>query len=463
MSTRKLHKKAGIIAGLFLFILSLTGFFLNHDQWNFQYQWTVPNSVLPDSVAKAEKKLFQVKTTRPGQSDWLIVAGMRGVYLSVDAGLNYRQTSEQQIYALRWSGNQLFAATEDGITVSKDYGLSWQNFALEGNWVNALALDGNKILASIDKSQLVVLDLQGNTLKQGSVNLQMAEKPESITLSRFVRDFHYGRGLLDDGWSLWLNDIATWILLFSIFSGSWIWFKLRKAKQSRQMDHNQKHLLKKVTKVHSHGLVLLALPFLVLFIITGIVLDHSKFFNQPLKNMTWSMETLPPVYQTLRSDIWSVDIEDNNKETTYRIGNRYGVYQSRDLQSWQLASKGFAYRMNRLEDTLYVSGMGAPSRTYNEEQDWQKFKAPHMFKNPYMLQDQVKTFGGHGKQADHTVPVLTSSSFYSIMLTLHDGTFFAEWWIWVNDFASVLLLIILITGVMRWQKKPGLLKKRLKV
>jgi uncharacterized iron-regulated membrane protein len=40
-----------------------------------------------------------------------------------------------------------------------------------------------------------------------------------------------------------------------------------------------------------------------------------------------------------------------------------------------------------------------------------------------------------------------------VVLTLHDGTFFAEWWIWVNDLASILLILLLITGVIRWKKK----------
>jgi len=63
MNARKLHQKAGIFAGLLLFILSITGFFLNHDQWTFQYHWTLPNAMLPDAVAEADKKLFQTKTT----------------------------------------------------------------------------------------------------------------------------------------------------------------------------------------------------------------------------------------------------------------------------------------------------------------------------------------------------------------------------------------------------------------
>lgn len=467
MSVRKLHKKAGIIAGLFLLILSLTGFFLNHDQWKFQYHWTLPNSVLPDAVAKADKKLFQAKTTHPSDSNWLIVAGLRGAYLSENGGLEYQQTSNHQFYALRWLDEQLIGATENGLLISNDYGLSWQPFALQGDWVNALAVDENRLIASVDKSTLKVLNDQGEIFHQTGVEIPESELADGINLSRFVRDFHYGRGFLDDGWSLLLNDIATWILIFSTISGFWIWWALRKAK--RQAKHNSQQvqkkmsLVKKVMSVHSYGLVLLAIPFLFLLAVTGIVLDHSKFFNPSLKSVHWSIDTLPPVYKTLREDIWSVDIEQDDSNWIYRIGNRYGVYESSDLKDWQKVSNGFAYRMKRLDDTLYVSGMGAPPRMHHQETGWMVFKAPHMFRDIYQANDRNIIFCGHSKKADHQTPKLNDSTFYSIMLTMHDGTFFAEWWIWVNDFASILLLILLFTGVLRWSKKPNIIKKLSKV
>jgi len=467
MSIRKLHKKAGILAGFFLLILGLTGFFLNHDQWKFQYHWTLPNSVLPDAVAKADKKLFQAKTVHPENSNWVIVAGLRGAYLSENGGLDYTLTSEHQFYALRWMGSRLLAATEDGILSSQDAGQSWQDFALQGRWVNALAVDSGNILASVDKKLLITLDSRGQISNQAIVAIPETELADGVNLSRFVRDFHYGRGFLDDGWSLLLNDIATWILLFSTLSGFWIWFALRSAKkrakegarESAEKNQTRMPLIKKVMAMHSYGVVLLAIPFLFLLAVTGIVLDHSKFFNKPLKSVHWSMDSLPPVYKTLREDIWSVDIELDEDRWVYRMGNRYGVYESTDLQSWKKVSDGFAYRMKRLDDTLYVSGMGAPARTYHGETGWMHFKAPHMFRDIYHIDGKQVIFCGHSKKADHQTPKLNDSTFYSIMLTLHDGTFFAEWWIWVNDIASILLIILLATGLLRWLKKPNLFKK----
>jgi hypothetical protein len=474
MNTRKLHKKAGIFAGLFLLILSLTGFFLNHDQWKFQYQWTQPNSVLPDSVAKAEKSLFQTKAIHPEEVQWHIVGGMRGAFVSLDGGGDYQQTSTHQFYALRWLDHVLYGATEDGILRSEDYGLTWQSFALSGRWVNALAADGDKLFASVDKSHLVLLTSQAEVLSETTVALPEDQLAESITLSRFVRDFHYGRGLFDDGWSLLLNDIATWLLVFSALSGTWIWWSLRRANNRQQDSKGLVKWIKKIMAIHSHGLVLLAIPFLLLFALTGIVLDHSKFFNKPLKQVVLPIEVLPPVYSTLQEDIWSVDVKVNtladtkvaselnaHQATTYRFGNRYGVYESTDLSGWHKVSDGFAYRMTRLSDTLYVSGMGSPSRIYTDYTDWLEIKAPRMFRDVYQKNYQAVYFKGHGK-SDQQVPNLTDSSFYSIMLTLHDGTFFAGWWVWVNDFASLLLIVLLVTGLIRWQKKPSVIKRLLK-
>jgi len=463
-SIRKFHKKAGLWAGLFLLVLSLTGFFLNHDQWRFQYDWTVSNTLLPESVAEADKKLFQAKTSRPGHANWLIVGGLRGAYISTDGGQQYQLTSRHQIYALRWFEERLLAATESGILQSFDYGQNWQPFALEGLWINALAVDHHKILASIEKTTLVVLNREGGIEHQQGVELPHDELIDEVNLSRLVRDLHYGRGLFDDGWSLLLNDVATWLLIFSILSGTWIWWGLRRLKQRKILlpsltDANKNRSnkaanIKQMIRLHSYGLVLFSVPLLLLFAVTGVVLDHSEGLGKPLKSVTVKVEHLPPIYRSLREDIWSVDIEyDEEGVWHYRMGNRYGVYESDSLQDWQRVSEGFAYRMKRLGDTLYVSGMGAPSRMYHAETGWLNAKLPHMFRDIYTVNQQNVVFCGHSKKADHHTPKLPDSSFYSIMLTLHDGTFFASWWVWVNDYASLMLLVLLFTGVMRWFKK----------
>ncbi len=97
---------------------------------------------------------------------------------------------------------------------------------------------------------------------------------------------------------------------------------------------------------------------LILLSLTGILLDHSNFFRDTMKKTTINNEYLPPIYHTLSEDIFCIDYY----EGIYSIGNRYGVYESKDLKTWKMVSKGFAYRMNRIDESLHVSGMGLSNR-----------------------------------------------------------------------------------------------------
>ena len=198
-----------------------------------------------------------------------------------------------------------------------------------------------QFLASVDKSELVWLDADGQVLQRTGIELPQTELAEGINLARFVRDMHYGRGLLDDGWSLWINDIATWLMVFSTFSGLWIWWRLRQAKRQRNeavkpQAHTNLIWVKRVMSWHSHTIMLVFAPILILLALTGIVLDHSRTLSKPLKQIQWTQSTLPPVYGSLRADIWSVDLQSRLAQglqsPMFRIGNRYGVYESEDLQ-----------------------------------------------------------------------------------------------------------------------------------
>ena len=154
-----------------------------------------------------------------------------------------------------------------------------------------------------------------------------------------------------------------------------------------------------------------------------------------------------------------------------------GFMKAKTYNNWRKVSDGFAYRMKRLGDSLYVSGMGSPNRVLQKDdkttleinskkaqkqpknhQAWLFLKAPHMFRDAYLSANhQPVFFLGHSRKPlsnqDKAIPSFSDSTFYSLMLTLHDGTFFADWWVWVNDAASVLLIVLLVTGIMRWSKR----------
>ncbi len=436
VKTHKLHKIAGLSAGLILIILGISGFFLNHDKWSFLYDITF--SHLPEASKKADKKLFDAYYIDENNTNHIIVGGKRGIYESYNNGDEFNKLSNLQCLAIKKDNTEkLYAATSDGIYTISKHGLEY--ILLQGEYITSIALSDKYIVAVIDKHLLLKIDKKHlKILEKTVVKIDPEELSEAITLSRFVRDLHYGRGLFEGDISLLLNDYAAVILSILALSGYMIWRLISKKRTPKTV--------RKLIKVHANLFSIIAGFILVILAVTGIFLDHSSGLSKFMKSITIPHTILPPVYSTLKHDIWSVDFD--GKIT--RIGNRYGVYKSDDLKNWVLENKGFAYKMIRISNKLYVSGMGAPNRIYDGK-NWRKLQAPHMFRDVMEVGDRVEYFARSNNALK--VPTFDNITLYSLLLTLHDGTFFSTWWIWINDYASVMLLILIITGTLRYRAK----------
>lgn len=443
ISLRKIHKLSGLTAGLVLLILAFTGLFLNHKNWNFLYSMEVSNSYLPSSLRNKDLRLLEAYIIDDNTQN-ILYGSKKGLYLKTKNSNAFEKVLNVQVLAIKFSKEikSYFAATSNGLYVSKDYGLTWKQFFLEGKYINALAVYENQLLVSVDKKELILLDINKNIIFKTSVNIKKEQLNHSINLSRLVRDLHYGRGLFDNGWSLFLNDFATIWLMLSVVTGFLIWFIIRRIKQGEK--HTK--LLKRVLTLHISSVFLIALIPLLFLIGTGVFLDHSKFFRGFLTSIKIDNSFLPPIYRTLKEDIWSVDIYKNK----YSIGNRYGVYVSNDLKNWKLESKGFAYRMKRIDNKLFISGMGSSNRVYFNNEYKVLKSTPHMFKDVNLIHNNLIYYTSKIKE---NIPIFESTSLYSILLSLHDGSFFASWWVFVNDLVSLLLILLLITGSLRWYKK----------
>ena len=95
----KLHKFFGLLVGLLLLILGLTGFFINHKQWNFLYTTTFNN--MPNSTLTEDKKLVEAYLVDNDDTDHIIVGGKRGIYETFDEGDSYSKMSDLQCLALK--------------------------------------------------------------------------------------------------------------------------------------------------------------------------------------------------------------------------------------------------------------------------------------------------------------------------------------------------------------------------
>ena len=450
MTNRKIHKISGLIAGVVILILSITGFFLDHYSWKFLHTTTLKN--VPSDLYKLNKGSFYVYLINPNDEKHIITGGARGIYESFDAGENFIQTLDEVVYSIKNSDGFLYVATANGIYKKEFKSIKWNKYLLDGKIIKSLNIYKDRLLAVEDKTNVIFVDLNtSQILFDKEVTIPKELLTNDITLSRLVRDIHYGRGLFDGHISLLINDYAAIILIILGFSGFILWWLIYNVKNSKRYKNSIKYFV----KLHSNIFSIIAIIPIILLVISGIFLDHGKDLNKFMKETIISKDYLPPVYRTLKSDIWGADFDGKN----FYLGNRYGVFKSADLTNFELVSEGFAYKMIRKNEILYVSGMGSSNRTLINN-TWNILEnSPHMFTDIYFENADIKYLSSHNKNL--ILPIFDNITLYTLLYSLHDGSFFAPWWIWVNDFASALLLILLITGLIRWYLRSNL-RKRIK-
>lgn len=59
----------------------------------------------------------------------------------------------------------------------------------------------------------------------------------------------------------------------------------------------------------------------------------------------------------------------------------------------------------------------------------------------------------HFKTTQVLLPEYEEVTLYSIILAIHDGSFFSTWWFWLYDYAVFALIVLSLTGTYRWYIK----------
>jgi len=436
---RKIHKIAGLLLGVWLFNLGFTGFFLNHDKnsHSFDFLWitSLPSSFFSEDAVKKHGKREVNEYINITNKDLKVVASMTGLYLYKDK--EFKKVFNKAVFKIEPLRNRfykedystLFLATSDGVYKLKDG--KFELLGLKGKVITSLSVNGNTLVAVENKSKVYV--------KHGTSNFRevsvpdKAQIPESVRIGRFVRDFHYGRGFLLNPASMLVNDFVSLWWLWLCLSGYLIF--LMRGKISGKT-------VRGLIKLHSNIFTIALSLFVFLLGLTGLFIDHPKFFSSILKASVpvWS---LPPVYKEAHKEIWDVDFDGES----IRIGTRYGVYLLRDDVA-VLESEGFAYKLFRVEDRLYVSGMGSPNRLL-EGGKWKVIKNAGHMPVGFVKKASDVVLVPRGQ-----VPFLAENlSLYVLLLSLHDGSFFDENFIYLNDAAAVVLFLLLITGFVVYVAK----------
>ena len=141
------HKWAGLSAAAWLLALGVTGILLDHDEWRWQRQMTVPESWLSKRVARLlpATVVRYVAVDEAPTNRWL-GGSERGLWLSTDGGENWSDiafTDGGTPQVLRFA--RPADGCLDGIVVATDDGL-WRT-AGQGTSIERFALDGMRIAA----------------------------------------------------------------------------------------------------------------------------------------------------------------------------------------------------------------------------------------------------------------------------------------------------------------------------
>jgi len=438
----RLHKYAGLGGGLILVLLALTGFFLDHENFDFLWEVTVPDRWVPPSMRAKKPRALEAYRVHPADPRRVLAGTRRGLYRSEDGGGRFERVLPRQVLALAatpdWSW--VLAATTRGLWSSEDGGRHWHPFALMNRAVTSVNIQDATAWAVVDKRVLYRIDRKGRETRLRWQPPAPDVLPNKVTLGRLVRDLHYGRGLVDGDASLLFNDLLAGVLFFLGLGGFVIWYKVRRRRRGVPVQG-----LGFWIGTHRHGmqLALFFVAFVVLGI-TGLFLDHAGVFRGLLRSVALDTTWLPPVYRSLATDVWGFDFDGKR----YRIGNRLGVFSSTDLEHWVLESEGFAWRMKRLGDRLVVSGMGSPNREL-EADGWRRLEGtPHMPRDFYLTEARLHAVSI--RRDPPPLPQWDSTALYHVLLGLHDGELLWGQWVWLNDLAVVASLLLLYTGALKW-------------
>ena len=481
-----IHKWMGLIAAFWLIILGATGFLLDHrDTWRWLWQSGVSeiwiNNAVVDKSKKGQIRLYQINPNKPEQH---VAGGLTGLWWSDNAGKNWLRTmfigaekAPMISTVLFNSENKLWIASDDGLWLSVNDGKSARQVGLKGLWISSLSITRTILTGVVERTRIFNYSIETKQFKFLEIkHINTASLPEAISLSRFTRDIHYGRGIFDIPLSLLWNDlsaIAMIVLPLSGFLFYWLPKRWRRNIHKKKITHKyKKQSMRWLFRLHGPTFGLLsAIPFIYLSL-TGILLDHAKELRGWMKSIQVTRSFQTPVYdlKNWQGEIYGI-VNYVGNPTKFSIGTRLGLFTTEDNgKKWQrdkvLGSKAlFVWTLRRHGNNIYIGGMGEPNMMKLGEQPWLPIKGVGHMPSDITIDNNSNIIwkSRHGLMSGNTkddfthqhthLPVTDYVPWFYVMNGFHSGMLIHTQWKWINDLVSVLAIFLVITGLIRWWRK----------
>lgn len=241
-SSKAIHKWTSIIIALLMLYMGISGILLNHPELIGPV--SVSSSFIPDNYRVENwnrSSISQLKFSKFNPSI-SIIGGYEGVYISKDAGKNYKKMPQNGL-----PNSQYYNKTKTVYILENESGIKGAlagtfgglyYFDFAKNFWNKVNLEDkhHKIVKIIDyKDKIAVFSASGASLINPNnlqdiqnINLTKNEKETKLTLIEFFFQLHTG-----EIWGLpgkLLFDIAGIILIFLTISGLYIWLSPKTSK-----------------------------------------------------------------------------------------------------------------------------------------------------------------------------------------------------------------------------------------
>lgn len=491
----KVHKYAGLVAVLWMAVLAVTGMMqLNRQGWD--WQWASGLALDEASAGHDDKNLWRYHQIDPGNPTTRVAAGAAGAFISQDGGASWTrlpfgtrairnvQALEPVVGAGGWT---VFAGTSDGVWLLDTAAKRFVPQGLQGQMVNSVSVEGERIIAAVRMSQLFQRALDPDKIAWEPVKLAPLPADagaSSVDLGRLLQDIHVGRGLFGGMIDMFLWNLVALGLLLMAVTGLAYWAFMRwcnrarkRPKDARPSSEAMKRAQKGIQwsfRIHAMIIGIVLAPFLLLVFITGIYQDHRGDVQMMFRKMTVPSAILPPAYRASsgwQGQVMNVALARDASGDLLAIGNRRGMFVSRDMgRSWshEASFKGPAMRLRKIGGALYVPGRMMRRVQVRRDDGWQTLDVPKMV---VMINEMSAGPGGsiwwtrdqsvfkttadgqmRGKMP-HSPPKLGYLPWASFAAELHEGSLISKQWKWINDLFALLGITLVVTGFLRWRKR----------
>lgn len=480
---RTIHKYAGLVAALWLLVLGVTGVMLDHHEWRWLNQNSVPAHWSSERVSRlVPGTVIRHITVQEGR---IFGASERGAWFSDDGATwtpvtfaGYRgQPQTNGIAQLGHGFADSYLATDDGLWKLGPGGTSASRAGLAGLHLTGLS-EGHRagtLMAVEEKSRLIAYDPATGTAREIAIAADVSGLSAAVPLHRFVMDIHFGRALLPGNWSIWLNDLAGVTMAILSLTGVLYWFVTRRGRRRGMSMKTQRKAMQWLFRGHAPIIGLIGLVPLLYISLSAFPMNHIYGFLDWSQGREVARSSLPAAYRatTFDHEIRSAVAWPGDPQRI-SLATRYGVLETRDGgQSWttdlSLPVEPGAPGANlfRIGDSVFAA-FGSENNFARRagSADWQKLSGTTRALtggardgDRLYLKNSQAIYRGDGLAGPFIdtgvdfAAAAPGTPLFLYIVDIHVGLVLHDEFKWANDFFALMAIILALSGPVMWLRR----------